>query len=102
TDRKVRKPSISNSYWAIYYFLIALRAVLDSVEYSLAPSLSDPILQGLVVGSLTLNALALLALALALNHQRRHRSSFAPREAERTSFLSFIHSAPITFYFILS
>ena len=80
---KVRKASISNSYWIAYFASVAIRSAVDAAEYALAPRLAAPVLEALVVSSLALNVGSLLALALALNHQRRHRSSFAPRDTER-------------------
>eukprot|EP01128_Nolandella_sp_AFSM9_P008814 TRINITY_DN5484_c0_g1_i1.p1 TRINITY_DN5484_c0_g1~~TRINITY_DN5484_c0_g1_i1.p1 ORF type:complete len:331 (+),score=25.17 TRINITY_DN5484_c0_g1_i1:360-1352(+) len=80
---KVRKPSISNAYWIVYYVALFLRTIVDSVKFALPRQISYDVDMALIISSLCMNAISIYGLTLALNHQRLYRSSFAPREQEK-------------------
>jgi len=77
-EMKVQQPSISNTMWILYFVSLFLRAGTDATRFALydpnGKAIKDTVL---VVISLVLTGLTTLFLSFALNHQRRHRSSFA-------------------------
>jgi len=73
-NRKIRTQNISNTMWIIYYLTIGLRSSAAAVLYGVLTT--NAILHGFFfISALILSAINAFTLCLALNHQRRYRSS---------------------------
>jgi len=81
-NRKIRTQNISNTMWIFFYFAITLRSASNCVRYSLIPKFEQPIDAFFVLASLILFGISSFALCLALNHQRKFRSSMPPAQTK--------------------
>lgn len=86
-NKKIRPPSISNTLWVIFYLCIFCRAILDGVRYGVPNEDIKSQSLALATASFAFHGLTTTVLSLALNHQRRFRSSVAPAPATGTSTL---------------
>jgi len=74
-NRKIRTQNISNTLWILYYLATACRAACDGVRYGLTSDLDNSMLNIFLLISLILHGVTCFCLCLALNHQRKYRSS---------------------------
>jgi len=74
-NRKVRTQNISNTLWIIYFLIIACRNAFEAVILSLSERDADLVDMILTMHVLVFYGLGCFCLCLALNHQRRFRSS---------------------------
>jgi hypothetical protein len=82
-DHKIRTPSISNTLWIMFYLFVFLGSLLNALRFALlGVSTVLCVDRWFEAISLTFHGLSTLALSMALNHQRRFRSSNAVPEEE--------------------
>jgi hypothetical protein len=75
-NRKIRTKNISNTLWIVYYVAMTFRGAVNAVELTMQSSY-EAVDDVLFVASLVLHGVSAFGLTLALNHQRRYRSSGA-------------------------
>eukprot|EP01132_Coremiostelium_polycephalum_P006252 gene6252-7785_t len=74
-NKKIRTQNISNTIWILYYLTLGLRGASNTIRYSLPKQTEEQIERIFFIASLTLHGFTALTLSLALNHQRKYRSS---------------------------
>jgi len=76
-NRRIRTRSISNTLWVFLYGIVALRTAMCAVRYSVNDYsfVHSNYYSGFLIAELVLHTLYAFVLSLALNHQRRFRSS---------------------------
>jgi hypothetical protein len=81
-NRKIRTQNISNTMWILYYTALGFRGICNTLRYSLEQRHEESIDSIFFLASLILHGLTAFALSLALNHQRKYRSSLPPSSAQ--------------------
>jgi len=84
-NKKIRTQTISNTLWILYYMTLGLRGACNTVRYAMDKTQEQRIEAIFFIASLTLHGFTALALSLALNHQRRYRSSSQQQSTHRES-----------------
>lgn len=90
-SKKIRPPSISNTLWVVFYGCVGIRyhplgfansslltpssSILDCIRYGVPEKTIEHYALGLASASFVFHGLTSLILCLALNHQRRYRST---------------------------
>ncbi|KAN0040160.1 hypothetical protein ACTA71_012050 [Dictyostelium dimigraforme] len=74
-NKKIRTQTISNTLWIVYYLSLGLRGASNTIRYAMDKAKEEHIEEVFFIASLTLHGFTALALSLALNHQRRYRST---------------------------
>eukprot|EP01113_Clastostelium_recurvatum_P025835 TRINITY_DN3104_c0_g1_i1.p1 TRINITY_DN3104_c0_g1~~TRINITY_DN3104_c0_g1_i1.p1 ORF type:complete len:310 (+),score=51.41 TRINITY_DN3104_c0_g1_i1:153-1082(+) len=74
-NKKIRTQSISNTMWIVYFITLCLRSVTNTVRYAMDRRSEAQIDWIFFLASLILHGITAFALSLALNHQRKYRSS---------------------------
>jgi len=76
-SRRIHTQSISNTFWVLYFLSDSARQGINATRYALIDSDHDSssMRAAFFATSLVLYGVTTLALSLALNHQRRYRSS---------------------------
>lgn len=75
-NKHIRTPNVSNTLWIIFFLAVATRATFDAFRYGLDVQDQDSdVNTGLYLASLVMDGVVVLCLTLALNHQKRYRSS---------------------------
>jgi len=77
-NRKIRTQNISNTMWILYYCALGFRGACNTVRYALEERHEESLDSVFFLGSLILHGITAFALSLALNHQRKYRSSLPP------------------------
>jgi len=79
----VRKNSVSNTLWILYFMSLCLRATFDAVRFALVRETEIVMDETLSLFSLSLFGLSVLLLTLALEHQRKYRSFLPDQKKSR-------------------
>jgi len=74
-NRKIRTQNISNTMWILYYSALAFRGVCNTLRYALEERHEESLDSIFFLAALILHGITAFALSLALNHQRKYRSS---------------------------
>ncbi|EGC36483.1 hypothetical protein DICPUDRAFT_151033 [Dictyostelium purpureum] len=74
-NKKIRTQTISNTLWIVYYLALGLRGASNTIRYAMDKTQEQQVEEVFFIASLTLHGFTALALSLALNHQRRYRST---------------------------
>ncbi len=74
-NRSIRTENISNTLWILFYLLTSMRGAINAVKYALDNEKESSLDNYFFYTSIILRGLTAFALSLALNHQRRYRSS---------------------------
>jgi len=77
-NRKIRTQNISNTMWILYYCALAFRGACNGVRYALEERHEESLDSVFFLSSLILHGITAFSLCLALNHQRKYRSSLPP------------------------
>lgn len=77
-NKKIRTPNISNTWWIFYYLVLGLQNVCNTIQFALGKPKDKELDSILWIISLFLNGCTAFALCLALNHQKKYRSSHPP------------------------
>ncbi|EFA84002.1 hypothetical protein PPL_03075 [Heterostelium album PN500] len=83
--KKIRTQTISNTIWILYYLTLGLRGSANTIRYAMQKDKEEDIERVFFVASLTLNGFTALTLTLALNHQRKYRSSSSQKQPYKES-----------------
>jgi len=81
-NRKIRTQNISNTMWILYYATVGCRGIVNAVRYALEQRHEESLDSIFFLGSLILHGITAFALSLALNHQRKYRSSIPPPQSQ--------------------
>jgi len=82
-NRKIRTQNISNSTWILYYSALGFRGTCNTLRYALEEHHEESLDSVFFLSSLILHGITAFALSLALNHQRKYRSSLPPASAPK-------------------
>lgn len=77
-NRRIRTQNISNTMWILYYAAVGFRGACNSVRYAIEERQEESIESIFFLASLILHGITGFSLSLALNHQRKYRSSIPP------------------------
>jgi len=83
-NKKIRTQNISNTFWVLFFFSLGFKAACTAVRYSLVPQRSareTTEVSAFFLAEFIMHGLSAFALSLALNHQRRFRSSAPPPQS---------------------
>eukprot|EP01112_Ceratiomyxa_fruticulosa_P000759 TRINITY_DN1068_c0_g1_i2.p1 TRINITY_DN1068_c0_g1~~TRINITY_DN1068_c0_g1_i2.p1 ORF type:complete len:316 (-),score=34.49 TRINITY_DN1068_c0_g1_i2:94-1041(-) len=75
-NRKIRTQNISNTMWILFYLTLTFRAVCNTIRYATYKTLhASPENWVLYLAAFIIHGISAFTLSLALNHQRKYRSS---------------------------
>ncbi|GAM20664.1 hypothetical protein SAMD00019534_038390 [Acytostelium subglobosum LB1] len=80
--KKIRTQTISNTIWILYYLVLGLRGASNTVRFAMNRNKEEEAEKIFFIASLTLSGFTALTLALALNHQRKYRSSSSQKQQQ--------------------
>jgi uncharacterized membrane protein len=99
--RRIYDKKISNSFWIFYFIVIAIREICNTIQYGWFSGQGEAFYREYLISLvMLLSGLNILILTLALDHQRKYRSSSA-LQADRgvnpsmTSSVDFVASSPL-------
>jgi len=84
-NRKIRTKSISNTLWILFFLTVGLRNAIDAVLFSVQ-NLTESTKDILSLQIYVFHGIGCLTLCLALNHQRKYRSSVPPENLNKNSY----------------
>eukprot|EP00003_Mantamonas_plastica_P006724 TRINITY_DN1554_c0_g1_i3.p1 TRINITY_DN1554_c0_g1~~TRINITY_DN1554_c0_g1_i3.p1 ORF type:complete len:307 (-),score=61.31 TRINITY_DN1554_c0_g1_i3:61-981(-) len=73
--QNIRTPIIANTKWILFYFALFARCVCTALDYAFFNTPQKNWVGNLYILSVCLHGLVALLLSVALNHQRKYRSS---------------------------
>jgi len=74
-NRKIRTQNISNTMWVLFYLALAARAACNTVRFAID---NEGVSHVFFLSGLLLHGITAFTLSLALNHQRKYRSTAPP------------------------
>eukprot|EP01028_Stygiella_incarcerata_P003589 TRINITY_DN1737_c0_g1_i2.p1 TRINITY_DN1737_c0_g1~~TRINITY_DN1737_c0_g1_i2.p1 ORF type:complete len:305 (+),score=39.23 TRINITY_DN1737_c0_g1_i2:195-1109(+) len=77
--RKIHSDAINNSRWILWFFLVAVRSIVESVLFGVK-DLNESLQDIMTIVSVVLHALGAFVLGIALNEQRIHKNMENPGE----------------------